>query len=174
MKDILRRKQILTDHIADILNKQVKMEAQASANYLAMAAWCDNQGYDNSAKFFFDQSKEEKEHQLKLFHYLLDMEVMPTTPAVNEPNHEFVDLRSVFDSALEHEISVTESIHKIVNACRKEGDISTEEFMSWFVKEQREEEFIARKALGLFELYGEDKQGLASFERKILDIKHEE
>lgn len=171
MKDILRRTQILQDEIAESLNRQVQMEAQASNAYLAMAAWCDKEGYDNSAKFFYEQSSEEREHQMKLFQYLLDMESMAYAPAVSQPNHEFVDLRSVFETALEHEITVTDSIHNIVIQCRKSGDIATEEFMNWFVAEQREEELVARKAFGLFELLGEDKFGLAQFEDKVLGLR---
>ena len=54
MKDLLRRHRVLKDEITDILNRQIKMEAHSSAAYLAMAAWCDVRGYDNSADFFFN------------------------------------------------------------------------------------------------------------------------
>ena len=140
MKDILRRHSVLKDEIVDIINKQVKMEAQSSAAYLAMAAWCDKEGYDNCAEFFFKQSDEERKHQLKLFHYLVDMECEAISPAVDQSQHEFDKLRSVFETALEMEIAVTDAIHDIVRLCRKEGDLATEEFLRWFVQEQIEEE----------------------------------
>ena len=173
MKDILRRHNVLKEEIVNVLNKQVKMEAHSSAAYLAMAAWCDVRGYDNSAEFFYTQSGEERKHQLKLFHYLADMECNAISPAVGETQHEFPSLRSVFEKALEMEMAVTDSIHDIVRVCRKEGDIATEEFMRWFVSEQIEEEYVARMCLELFDVIGEDKIALGMFEERVLGIAYD-
>ena len=173
MKDILRRHRILKDEIVEFLNRQVKMEAHSSAAYLAMAAWCDIRGYDNSAAFFFKQSDEERKHQLKLFHYLCDMECDAISPTVSESQHDFGSLKEVFEKALEMEIAVSDAIHEIVGECKKRNDIATEEFMRWFVSEQIEEEYVARRALELFEVLGEDKIALGMFEERILEIKYD-
>lgn len=173
MKDILRRHSVLKDEIVDIINKQVKMEAQSSAAYLAMAAWCDKEGYDNCAEFFFKQSDEERKHQLKFFHYLVDMECEAISPAVDQSQHEFDKLRSVFEKALEMEIAVTDAIHDIVRLCRKEGDLATEEFLRWFVTEQIEEEYVARRCLELFDVLGEDKIALGMIEERILGVSYD-
>ncbi|MEP1095316.1 MAG: ferritin [Cyclobacteriaceae bacterium] len=174
MKDILRRHHVLKDEIVEILNKQVKIEAHSSAAYLAMAGWCDVRGYDNSAEFFFKQSDEERKHQLKLFHYLADMECDAISPSVSDSQHDFGTLREVFEKALEMEIAVSDAIHEIVGECRKYNDIATEEFMRWFVQEQIEEEYIARRALELFDVLGEDKIALGMFEERILDISYDD
>jgi ferritin len=173
MKDILRRHSVLKDAVVDVLNRQVQMEAQASASYLQMAAWCDINGYDNCAEYFFKQSDQEREHQLKLFHYLTDMECNAISPAVSESQQEFDKLRSVFEKALEMEISVTDAIHDIVKVCRKEGDFATEEFMRWFVLEQIEEEYVARRTLELFDVLGEDKIALGMIEERVLDVEYD-
>jgi ferritin len=172
MKDILRSKSVLKEEIVDIINKQIKMEAHSSAAYLAMAAWCDKEGYDNSSEFFFTQSEEERKHQLKLFRYLVDMECAAISPTVGETQHEFSSLRSVFETALEMEITVTDAIHDIVRECRKVGDIATEEFMRWFVTEQIEEEYVARKCIELFDTLGEDKIALGMVEERVLGIEY--
>lgn len=173
MKDIMRRHSILQEEVVDIINKQIKMEAQSSAAYLAMAAWCDVRGYDNSAAYFFRQAEEERKHQLKFFHYLADMEANAISPAVGESQHEFPKLRSVFEKALEMEIAVTDSIHNMVRVCRKVGDIATEEFLRWFVQEQIEEEYVARRAVELFEVLGEEKLALGMFEERVLEITYD-
>jgi ferritin len=173
MKDILRRHHVLNEEIVAVLNKQIQMEAQASAGYLAMAAWCDVRGYDNSAEFFFKQSDGEREHQLKLFHYLVDMECDAISPSVDENQHEFPDLRTVFEKALEMEMAVTDHIHEIVKVCRSVGDIATEEFMRWFVMEQIEEEYVARRCVELFDVLGEDKIAMGMFEERVLDIHYD-
>ncbi|MFZ9044240.1 MAG: ferritin [Cyclobacteriaceae bacterium] len=173
MKDILRRHNVLTEDLVNIMNKQVQMEAHSSSAYLAMAAWCDANGFDNSASFFYEQSEEERKHQLKFFHYIADMGGQPVSPSVGETQHEFTSLRAVFEKAMEMEIAVTDAIHEIVRVCRSEGDIATEEFMRWFVNEQIEEEFIARKCLELLETYGDDKLGLAMFEDRVLKVSYD-
>lgn len=174
MKDILRRHNVLKEEIVDILNKQIQIEAHSSAAYLAMAGWCDVRGYDNCAAHFFKQSDEERKHQLKLFHYVVDMECNAISPSIGDSNHEFSSLRSVFEQALEMEISVTDAIHDVMRSCRKHGDIATEEFMRWFVQEQIEEEYVARRCLELFDVLGEDKIALGMIEERVLDIEYEE
>ena len=174
MKDVLRRENILQQEVVDILNRQVKMEAQASAGYLAMAAWCDRRGYDNSAQYFFEQSDGERKHQLRFFHYLVNMECDAISPSINQPDDEFTTLRSVFERALEMEATVTDAIHDVVRTCRKVGDLATEEFMRDDVKEQIEEEFVARRVLELFDVLGEDKIALGMFEERVLDVKYDD
>lgn len=173
MKDILRTQHVLKDDIVNIINRQIKLEAHSSAAYLAMAAWCDVRGYDNSADFFFKQSDEERIHQLKLFHYLCDMECPAQSPVVSETQHEFGSLREVFEKALEMEISVSDAIHEIVGKCREVNDIATEEFMRWFVSEQIEEEYVARRCVELFDVLGEDKIALGMFEERVLGITYD-
>ncbi len=173
MKDIIRSRSVLKDEVIEAINKQIKMEATSASAYLAMAAWCEIRGYENSATFFFKQSDEERGHQLKLFHYLTDMEAEAISPATGDVEHEFPSLRSVFEKALQHEISVSESIHDLVRLTRKEGDIATEEFLRWFVQEQIEEEYVARRCLELFDVLGEDQIALGMFEERVLAIEYD-
>ncbi len=172
MKDLLRHRVAISEDITLLINAQIQKEAQSSTAYLAMAAWCDTQGFENSASFFYEQSSEEREHQLKLFKHLADMGAHPIAPAVNATNHDFASLRDVFEAALELEITVTESIHNIVSACRKTNDFATEEFMRWFVKEQVEEEFVARRAIELLDLLGDDQKGLVMFDERVKSIEY--
>ena len=138
-----------------------------------MAGWCDLKGYDNCADFFFKQSEEERKHQLKFFHYLTDMESQAISPSIGDCQHDFENLRDVFETALDIEISVTDAIHDIVRDCRKHNDIATEEFLKWFVQEQIEEEYIARRALELFDVLGEDKIALGMIEERILKVSYD-
>lgn len=174
MKDLMRQKVAIQDNVMNMLNKQVKLEAQSSAAYLAMAAWCDQNGYDHSAKFFYEQSNEEREHMLKLFHFISDMGGQPIVATVDAPQSDFSSLREVFEIALESEINVSESINQIVATCRKAADFATENFMQWFVKEQVEEEFVARKALEYFEMLDDSPASMLIIDERILKIKYTE
>ena len=72
MKDIARQSMSIKVESMDLLNGQIKMEAHASATYLAMASWCEQNGFFTSAKFFFKQAEEEREHMMKIFNFLVD------------------------------------------------------------------------------------------------------
>ncbi len=159
MKDLVRLKTSLSEEIENILNEQVKIEGVSSSKYLAMASWCGEHGFENSEAFFMNQSEEERKHMLKIFKYIADVGGKPFSPEVSNLNHEFGSLREVFETALEQEIGVTRAIHRIVEACRKANDYTTEQFMQWFIQEQIEEEYIARRIVELFDVIGEDTPG---------------
>ncbi|KOY87648.1 ferritin [bacterium 336/3] len=172
MKDLMRMKTSLKEEIESILNEQVKMEAHASAKYLAMASWCDRNGYENSADYFFKQSEEEREHMLKIFKYISDMGGTAISPEVTNVSNDFDSFRGVFELALESEISVSQSINRIVDACRKHHDYMTEKFIHWFLQEQIEEEYIARRAVELFDVIGEEGVGRFMIDKQIIEIKY--
>ena len=80
--------------------------------------------------------------------------------------------REVFEDAFEQEISITQSIKNIAARCHKEQDFVTIEFLNWFLKEQREEEYIARRALELFNVIGEQGTGHWDIDKNIGNIKY--
>ncbi len=149
MKDLVRLRSSVKESVELALNQQIQMEMLSSSKYLAMAGWCDRNGFDHSAGFFYKQSEEERKHGMKLFHYLCDQGATAYSPEIPAVSQEFDSLRSVFESALDQEIAVTDSINRIISVCRRENDYATEELMKWYVKEQVEEEYIARRCLEL-------------------------
>src|SRR5690606_17860658 len=116
----------------------------ASSSYLAKAAWCDANGFEKSAEYFYKQSEEEREHMLKIFNYINDLGGHAISPEVNRVTVEFEGFRSVFEDALEQEIAVTQSLGRIAANCLRIGDFMTFEFLQWFFKEHRDEEYKAR------------------------------
>ncbi len=170
MKDLQRLRTSLKEEVELALNAQVKMEAEASSKYLAMASWCEVNGYLYSAKYFFKQAEEEREHMLKIFHYLADQGVMAYAPEVGPVPHDYPSFRSIFEAALQSEINVTHSINRLVTLCRRVEDYATENFLQWFVKEQVEEEINARRALELFDVIGEEGTGRFQIDRHVYKI----
>jgi ferritin len=171
MKDLLRLRTSLTEEMEITLNHQIRQEAKASAIYLAMASWCDGNGYIHSADFFYKQSEEERSHMLKIFKYVNDVGGKALSPEVNEIPQEFESLRSVFENFLELEILNTQSINHVLDRCYKIKDFATLKFMQWFVDEQVEEEYIARRILELFELIGTEGMGLYTIDKKVLEVQ---
>lgn len=170
MKKNRRTSTPLSEEMVKILNQQVALEAVSSAKYLAAAAWCGAQGYDNSSEFFFNQAEEERMHMLKIFRYICDLGGKAISPAVGDVNVKFSSLKEVFEFTLDSEITVSESINNIVKQAREENDYPSENFIQWFVEEQIEEEFIARRAVELFDLMGEDKLAIFMIDERIPKI----
>jgi ferritin len=172
MKDLLRIKTLISSDIEALLNQQVKKEAYSSAVYLSMASWCNRNGYDFSSEYFFKQAEEERQHQLKFYKYILDMGGSAVSPEISDIKIEYNSFREVFEDALDQEISVTQSINNIYGRCMKSQDFVTMEFLNWFLKEQREEEYKARRALELFEVIGEEGTGRWQIDKHVGEIKY--
>lgn len=173
MKDLVRIRTSLAEEIESVLNEQIKMEAKSSSTYLAMAGWCERNGFDHSADFFFKQSDEERNHMLKIYKYICDLGGKAVSPEIVGVPQEFESFRGVFEDALLQEIKVTQSINNIVDKCHKLKDYTTVGFMEWFLKEQIEEEYIARRALELFDVIGEEGVGRYMIDERIPELKYE-
>ncbi|RZK38483.1 MAG: ferritin [Pedobacter sp.] len=172
MKDIIRNNSLISTDVEALINQQIKKEAHSSAIYLSMASWCDRNGYDGSADYFFAQAEEERAHQLKFYKYVLDMGGTAISPEVTNIKIEYNSFREVFQEALEQEVSVTQSIKNIAARCHKEQDFVTLEFLNWFFKEQREEEYKARRALELFDVIGEEGTGRWQIDKHVGQISY--
>ncbi len=94
------------------------------------------------------------------------------SPEIHNVKIEFGSFREVFEDALEQEIAITQSFKNIAARCHKEQDFVTMEFLNWFLREQREEEYIARRALELFEVIGEQGTGYWDIDKNVGNIKY--
>ena len=149
------------------LNEQIAMEADASNYYLSMASWCEIAGYEGGASFFYQHSDEEKQHMLKIIHYLNELGVSAVIPQIKQPPKKFTSLESICKTALKNEQAVTKSIHKMAELAQKEKDHSTYNFLQWFVNEQIEEEKTFETLLQKFDLIGRDKLAIYEIDKSL-------
>ncbi len=173
MKDLLRLRTSLSEEIEKLLNEQIKVEAHSSAVYLAMSSWCNRNGFDYSAGYFQKQSGEEREHMLKLFNFVNDMGGQALSPEVVNIPQDFESFRTVFEQALQQEIYVTQQFNRMADACFRSKDFMTFQFIQWFLKEQIEEEYVARRALELFDVIGEEGTGRYEIDKAVPKIKYD-
>ncbi len=173
MKDLLRLRTLISTEVESLLNKQIKMESYNSAAYLAMASWCDRNGYDYSAGHFYKQAEDERAHMLRFFKYVCDMGGTAISPSLDNIPQEFNSFREVFEMALELEVKTTQSINVLADKCFKEKDHVTIEFLNWFHKEQREEEYVARRCLELFDVIGEEGTGRWEIDKAVAQVTYD-
>jgi ferritin len=124
---------------ADALNEQVGYEFGASQQYVAIAAHYDAQTLPQLAAHFYRQAVEERNHAMMIVQYLLDADLPVRIPGVEAPRTDFDDVVAPVRLALEQEKRVTEQISALVRLARDDGDLVGEQFLHWFLQEQREE-----------------------------------
>lgn len=158
-------------NINEALNKQVALEAESSHIYLAMASWAERNGYQGVANFLYQHADEERIHMLKLIRFINEREGTAIIPSIQQPKDTYKNLIEIFQNILEHEISVTNEINKLVEITLKEKDFTTHHFLQWYVSEQLEEEALARQINDKLKLIGNDKMGLYMFDRDLGAMK---
>ncbi len=156
--------------IENLLNNQIKYEAQASLQYLAMASWADASGYNGVSDFFYRQSDEERTHMSKLVKFVNERGGKVVVPALDKPKETYQGLNELFEKFLESEMFVTEQISHIIYECLEHKDYNVHNFMQWYVTEQLEEEAMARTLLDKLNIIGSDKSGHYLFDRDINTI----
>ena len=123
----------------DVLNEQIGQEFAASQQYVAIAVSYDAQTLPQLAAHFYRQAVEERNHAMMMVQYLLDADLQVAVPGVAAPRTEFADVVEPVQLALDQEKRVTAQITELVRGARADGDFVGEQFLHWFLQEQREE-----------------------------------
>jgi ferritin len=158
---------MLSEVMQSALNEQIKVEAESSQIYLAMASWAEVKGFEGIATFMFKQSDEERMHMLKLVKYVNQRGGHAIISALEEPKLDYSSFKALFRQLYEHEVKVSECINILVDIALSEKDYATHNFLQWYVSEQIEEEASARVILDKIDLIGDDKGGLYMFDNDM-------
>lgn len=124
---------------SNALNGQIAYEFAASQQYVAIAVHYDALTLPQLAAHFYRQAVEERNHAMMMVQYLLDADHEVVIPGVEAPQVSFSDVVAPVALALAQEKRVTEQIAGLVKLAREEGDLVGEQFLYWFLQEQREE-----------------------------------
>jgi len=148
----------------DALNGQVAYEFAASQQYIAIAVYYDAENLPQLAAHFYRQAVEERNHAMIMVQYLLDADEDIVTPGVDAPQTAFADVVAPVSLALAQEKRVTEQIIELVKLARDEGELVGEQFLHWFLQEQREEVASMTELLAVVE---RGKDSLLSVEEHL-------
>lgn len=150
-------KRLIKATIQKAINDQTRKEFYSYYLYLSMAAYFESINLRGFAHWMRVQAKEEQEHAMKFFEYIVERQGKVVLEAIDAPTAKWKSPMNVFEDAYNHERKVTESIHKIVDLAESEKDHATGVFLQWFVKEQVEEEGSANDILEKLKLVGSEK-----------------
>src|SRR5215510_10938778 len=133
------------------VNEQIGYEFAASQQYIAIAVYYDAQTLPQLAAHFYRQAVEERNHAMIMVQYLLDADEDVAIPGVEAPQTGFADVVAPVALALAQEKRVTEQIIELVKLAREEGELVGEQFLHWFLQEQREEVASMTELLAIVE-----------------------
>lgn len=130
---------MLSERLHDALNRQIGHEMGASMQYIQIATWFDRQALVELARFFYRQSEEEREHAMKIVHFVTDADGTVAVPQISAPRADFESAVDAVHAALEWEQEVTQQVYELVRIAAEDKNYIAERFLDWFVKEQFEE-----------------------------------
>lgn len=160
---------MISDKINEILNEQINKEFYSGYLYLSMSAHLKELGLFGIASWMRHQAKEEVEHGLKIFDYLINTNSFVTLKQIKTPDFEYNGVISIFNIVYEHEKCITNSIMEVAKIAEEECDRTTLSFIDWFIAEQIEEEEAIKNIIKRLELFGDDKTSLYLIDKELGD-----
>lgn len=164
---------MIKQKVQDEINDQIQAEFQSGWQYLAFAAWFENQNLDGFAHWMRLQWKEEQEHAMKFYDHILRRGGEVELKELKKPTVSTESVTEVFEKVLEHERFITKSIHSLFDLAQEEDDYPLQTLLHWFIDEQVEEEENAASILDRLKMIGEDGASLYVLDRELGDRKAE-
>ncbi len=159
---------MLSKRVEEALNKQINIELQAFYNYLAMAAWLEEQNLTGFAQWMKQQGVEEKNvHAMKFFDFVNDRDGTVRLEAIPKPESNYQSVMHLMESAYKMEQANTASIHALYHLAVEDRDLGTASFLKWFIDEQVEEEKIMLDVIKLLKLAGDDRAALLVLNQQL-------
>jgi ferritin len=160
---------VISNELTEKLNDQIKEELQSETYYLGMASYFEEEDWNGFAHFMKLQAEEEREHAMKFFDFLSEVDQPIEIPGTESPRNEYSSISEVFETALEQEKHITEKIHDLLSLARKNDDYEAESLLQWFVDEQIEEENLMGEILSQVRRAEGDEAALFMIDRELAE-----
>jgi ferritin len=158
---------MLGAEIQDAMNEQIKNEFYAAYQYLSMAAYCESANLPGFAAWMRAQAREETQHAMKVYDFLLDRNGRVVLRGIEGPVVEFGSPLELFERALGHEQEVTAMINDLYGLAVRENDYASQAFLQWFVTEQVEEEKNTGDVVETLRMIGDKSEALFLLDREL-------
>lgn len=165
---------MISDKIRDILNEQINKEFNSAYLYLSMSAYFSEIGLYGFSHWTKVQSKEEIDHGLILYNYILGRKSQVHLAQIQMPVFEMNDPIEVFEQIYQHERSITSAIDSVANLSEGECDLATRNFIDWYLREQVEEEASVSRIISKLKAFGAEKSALYLIDRELQTREYSE
>ena len=164
---------MISDKIRDILNEQINKEFYSAYLYLSMSAYFSEIGLYGFSNWTKVQSREEIDHGMILFEYVLNRKSQVRLKPLEMPNLELNGPEGVFEQIYNHERSITSSIDCVADMSENECDLATRNFIDWYLKEQIEEEAQVSRIIAKLKTFGSEKSALYLIDKELSSREYE-
>ncbi len=130
---------LISQELESAINQQVGNEFGASLQYVSIASYFKNEDLEQLAAFFARQADEERMHAMKFVGYVLDTGGQVRIPAIPATRYDFQSAEDAVQTALTWELEVTRQINGLMDIAVEKRDYMGQDFLRWFITEQREE-----------------------------------
>src|SRR3712207_2730825 len=124
---------LLSADLTAAMNEQIGHEFGASLQYVAIAAYFDNESLPQLARHFYAQATEERDHAMRFVKYVVDAGGHVAIPAIPAPKSGFTSAEEAVQLSLDSELRVTRQINGLMDLAIRENDHITGNFLQWFV-----------------------------------------
>ena len=155
------------EKITAALNEHIALEFRAWHQYASMALWLELNDLPGFAAFMKRQSDDELAHARRMIDHLVDRDQVAILPEIPKPRDSYESVLDVFQEVLKAEQEVTASIHRLYKLAEEAGDQPARLMLEWFIKEQVEEENVARSVLARLKLAGATGPGLLLVDQEL-------
>ena len=151
-----------------MLNKKLEeaLNAQINAEFWSASDMSDK-GMAAVANWFAIQFKEEQDHAMKFFNYVISRGGKVTLKPIEKVDTEWKSPLAAFEQTLQHEEKVTSLINDLYALAEQEKDYATQSMLKWFIDEQVEEEENAKAIIDTLKLIGDNGYGLYQLDKEL-------
>ena len=158
---------MISDKIKEVLNDQINKEFYSAYLYLAMSAYFSEIGLYGFSNWTKVQSREEIDHGMILFEYVLNRKSQIRLQPLEMPTLELNGPEGVFEQIYNQERLITSSIDCVADMSENECYLATRNFIDWYLKEQIEEEASVLRIISKLKAFGAEKSALYLIDREL-------
>ena len=157
----------LKEKMEKAINDQINAELFSSYLYKSMASWLESQDLPGMANWMDIQAKEEMDHAMKFYDYVIERGGRVIFQAIEAPQSSWESPLEAFKAALDHEIYISSRIDDLMDMALEEKDHATRIMLNWFVEEQVEEEDNASDNVSKLDMLKDSKRGMYMLDREF-------
>ncbi len=158
---------MLSEKLEAALNAQINAELWSAYLYLSMSAYFAADGKPGFSNWFKIQFKEEQDHAMKFFNYVVERGGKVELKAIDKVTLSWKSPLAAFEDTLKHEQEVTAMINNLVSLAKEEQDYATESMLRWFVDEQVEEEATAQGYIDALKMINDNGFGVYTLDKEL-------
>lgn len=158
---------MLSKKLEAAYNAQINAEFWSAYLYLSMAAFCHNEGFNGIANWFQVQFKEEQDHAMILYNYVIARGSKVTLAPIAPVDTKWNSLLDAFKKTYEHEQKVTALINNLYSLALDDKDFASQSMLKWFIDEQVEEEQNASDIINNLKLLNGNNYGLFMLDKDL-------